>query len=43
MNYYATKKTDCLAVELDSNNDEMKNENDFLNMQQLVDFMLSFF
>jgi len=43
MNCYATEKTDCLVVELDSDNDEMKNENDFLNIQQLVDSMSLFF
>jgi len=31
--YHATEKTDCLVVELDSDNDEMKNKNDFLNIQ----------
>jgi len=43
MNHYATKKTDCLAVELDNNNDEMKNKNNSLNIQQLVDSMLLIF
>jgi len=43
INHHATEKTDCLAVELDSDNDEMKNEKDFFNIQQLVNFMLSFF
>jgi len=40
---HAIKKTDCFVVELDSDNHEMKNENDFFNMQQLVNFMLSTF
>jgi len=33
INYHATKKTNCLAAELDSDNDEMKNEIDFFNIQ----------
>jgi len=41
--HHATEKTDCFAVELDSDNDEMKNENVSLNIQQLVDSMSSFF
>jgi len=43
MNHCATKKTDCFAVELDNNNDETENENNSLNIQQLVDFMLLIF
>jgi len=39
MNHHATEKTDCLAAELDSDNDETENENDSFNMQQLVDSM----
>jgi len=42
-NYYATEKTDCFAVEFDSNNDEMKNENNSFNIQQLVNSMSSIF
>jgi len=38
-NHHATEKTDYLAVKLDSDNDEMKNENDSFNIQQLVNFM----
>jgi len=41
--YHATKKINCFAVELDSDNDEMKNENNSFNIQQLVNFMSSFF
>jgi len=33
MNCCTTKKTDCFAVELSSDNDEIKNENDSFNMQ----------
>jgi len=43
MNHCATKKTDCLAVEFDNNNDEMKNKNNSLNIQQLIDSMSSIF
>jgi len=42
-NHHATKKTDCLAVEFKSDNDEIKNKNDSLNIQQLINFMSSFF
>jgi len=31
-NCCATKKTNCLAAELDNDNDEMKNQTDFLNI-----------
>jgi len=41
--HYTTKKTHCFAVELNSDNDETKNENNSFNIQQLVDFMFSFF
>jgi len=43
MNCCATEKTDCFAVEFNSDNDEMKNENNSLNIQQLIDSMSSFF
>jgi len=42
-NHHATEKTYCLAVELDNDNDETKNENDFFDMQQFVDFILLIF
>jgi len=42
-NYCAAEKTDCLAVELSSDNDETENENNSFNIQQLINFMLSFF
>jgi len=31
-NHHATEKIDCLAVEFDNNNDEIKNENDSFNI-----------
>jgi len=40
---HATKKIDCFAVELNNNNDEIKNENNSLNMQQLVNSISSIF
>jgi len=43
MNCCATKKIDCLAVELDNDNDEMKNKNNSFNIQQFVDSMLLIF
>jgi len=43
VNHHTSKKTDCLVTELDSDNDEIKNESDFLNMQQLVNSMSSSF
>jgi hypothetical protein len=36
-------KTHCVATELSDNNNEMKNITDFLNIQQLIDSMSSFF
>jgi len=42
-NRHTSEKADCLAAELDSDNDGMKNENDPSDMQQLVDSMLSSF
>jgi len=42
-NHHATKKINCLAVELSNNNDETENENNSLNIQQLVNSILSFF
>jgi len=42
-NCYTTEKIDCFVVELDNDNDEMKNKNNFFNIQQLVNFMSSFF
>jgi len=41
--HHVTEKIDCFAVEFDSNNNEMKNENDSLNIQQLVNSMSSIF
>jgi len=41
--HYATEKTDCFAVELDNNNDETENKNNSFNIQQLINFMSSFF
>jgi len=38
-----TEKIDCLVVELDNDNDEIKNENNSLNIQQLINSMSSFF
>ncbi len=38
-NYHVTEKIDCFAVKLDSDNDEIKNENSSFNIQQFVDFM----
>jgi len=43
VNHHALKKINCLTTELDSDNDETENENDFSEMQQLVDFMSSSF
>jgi len=42
-NHYATEKTDCLAAEFDSDNDEIKNKINFLNMQQLINSISSIF
>ncbi len=42
-NYHVTEKIDCLAVKLDNNNDEIKNKNNSLNIQQLINSMSSFF
>jgi hypothetical protein len=39
IDHHASAKINCFAAELDSNNNEIKNENDSLDMQQLVDFM----
>jgi len=39
----ATKKINCFAVEFDNNNDEMKNKNNSLNIQQLINSMLLIF
>ncbi len=41
MNYYALQKINCLAAELNSDNDETENETDLL--LQFMNFMLSFF
>ncbi len=43
VNHHTSKKTDCLVTELNSDNDKTENENDFSDMQQLVDFMSSSF
>ena len=43
VNHHMSEKADCLAAELDSDNDEIKNENDSPDMQQLVDSMSSSF
>jgi len=32
-NHHATEKINCLVVEFDSDNDEMKNKNNFFNIQ----------
>jgi len=42
-NHHATKKINCLAVELDNDNDEIKNENNSFNIQQFINFISSFF
>ena len=39
VNHCTSEKTNCLVTELDSDNDEMKNENNFSDIQQLVDSM----
>ena len=36
-------KTHCVTIKLDDNNNEMKNKNNFLNISQFVNSMLSFF
>jgi hypothetical protein len=40
---HASAKTDCFVAELDSDNNEMKNETDSFNISQLVNLMSSFF
>jgi len=42
-NHHATKKFNCLAAELNSDNDETEKKNNFFNMQQLINFISSFF
>jgi len=37
------KKTNCVAAELDDDNNETENETDSFNIQQLINSMLSFF
>jgi len=39
----ASQKADCLAVELDSDNDETEDENDPQTLSHFVDSMSSFF
>jgi len=41
--HHVSMKINCLAAELDSDNDEMKNENNSFNIQQLVNSMFSIF
>jgi len=43
VNHHTFKKADCLVTELDSDNNEMKNEINSLNIQQLVDSISSTF
>jgi len=43
MNCCTTEKINCFAVELSNDNDEMKNENNFLNIQQFINSISSFF
>jgi len=38
-----SEKTDYLVTELDNNNNKIKNKNNFLNIQQFINSMLSFF
>jgi len=42
-NHHTTEKINCLAVELNSDNDETENKNNSLNIQQLVNSISSFF
>jgi hypothetical protein len=43
INHHVSAKINCLAAELDNDNDEIKNENNSLNMSQLINSMSSFF
>jgi len=43
INHHMFKKVNCLVTELNSDNDETENEINFLNMQQLINFMSSIF
>ncbi len=43
INYCISIKIDCLAAELNNNNDETENEINSFNIQQLVNSMSSFF
>ncbi len=43
MNCCALQKADCLAAELNSNNNEINDEVNSLNIQQLVNLMFFFF
>ena len=43
VNCYTSEKINCLVAELDSDNDEMKNKNNSLNIQQLVNSISSSF
>jgi len=42
-NHCALQKADCLAAELDSDNNETENENDPQTLSHFVDSMSSFF
>jgi len=42
-NHCASQKADCLAAELDSDNDETENENDSQALSHFVNSMSSFF
>jgi len=41
--HHVIEKINYFAVELDSDNDEIKNENKFFNIQQLINFISLFF
>jgi len=41
--HHASQKADCLAAELDNDNNETKNENNPSMLSQLIDSMSSFF
>jgi len=43
VNCCASQKADCLAVELDSDNDETEDENDPQTLSHFVNSMSSFF
>jgi hypothetical protein len=42
-NHHTTEKINCLVAELDSDNNEIKNEINSFNIQQFIDFMSLFF